>query len=265
MPATEFNASGSLSPSSYSIRAVERVCDIFDLLRTAPAGMGFDELVAVTGLPRSSAFRYLATLETRGYVARGKEGGYALGPLFRPLQERQVDELVEVARPLMQQLSQETGETVNLGILRGTRVSYVEIVESQRQVRLAAKAGDRDFIHCTGLGKAIASRLSDEDVRRVLDVEGLPQRTKQTITDAESYFEMLARVRHNGYAVDRGENEVDGCCVAVVVPDLGFDAAVSLSSPASRFNVEQVPEIADRLQQLTRDIAIKLRAVPIWR
>lgn len=260
--------SGSSDPApsgAYAIRSVERVCDILDLLQSCPEGVSLQVVADSTGLPRSSAFRYLATLESRGYTSRGNKGGYLLGPVFRPLQERRIDELAAIARPLMQRLSEATGETINLGILRGTRVSYVELVESQRQVRLAAKVGDRDYVHCTALGKAIAADLSTGEVRRILDVEGLPRRTRATITDAGEFFDALKQVSYQGYAVDHGENEADGYCIAVSLPDLGFRGAVSYSAPANRHPEQQTAQVADKLRRLVSEIATTLESLPSWR
>jgi IclR family transcriptional regulator, acetate operon repressor len=148
---------------------------------------------------------------------------------------------------------------VNLGVLSGTRVSYLDIVESHRQVRLAAKIGDRDRIHTTALGKAIAAQLSEDAVRHILRVEGMPVLTKRTIDDPDAYLEALAAVREVGYAVDDRENENDGRCVGVALPIADVQAAVSLSAPASRLSNDEVPHAANQLRTLAADIADEYR------
>ena len=130
---------------AYYIRAVQRVCDILDLLQESEAGVALPAVADVTGLPKSSAFRYLVTLESRRYVERDPEtGDYRLGLAFLPLQARQFDLLVQRARPILEDLRDRFGETVNLGLLDGNRVTYLMIVESAKGVRLAARPGDRD-------------------------------------------------------------------------------------------------------------------------
>lgn len=242
--------------SAYSIRSVERVVDLLELLAFAESPVSLSHLAEAADLPKSSAFRYLATLESRGYAVRDPKGsGYLLGPAVPRSADRRLDVLVEVAHPHLELLAKSAGETVNLGILSGSRVSYIDIVESHRQVRLAAKVGDRDRIHSTALGKAIASQLDEEAVRHILRVEGMPVLTKRTIDDPDVYLDALAAVREQGYAVDDRENENDGRCVAVPLPLTELEAAVSLSAPASRFSAEEVPHAAEELSVLCGAIA----------
>jgi IclR family transcriptional regulator, acetate operon repressor len=232
----------------YYIRAVQRVCDILDLLQESERGVSLPAVADVTGLPKSSAFRYLVTLESRRYVERDAEtGDYRLGLAFLPLQARQFDLLAQRARPFLEQLRDQFGETVNLGLLDGNRVIYLMIVESPRAVRLAARPGDRDPVHSTALGKAIAAHLPDARVRALLAAEGLPRKTDRTITRVEDYLSELQTVRDRGYAIDDRENELDGRCVAVPLLGGRLAAAISLSAPAARFPMERVPEAAAAL------------------
>ena len=117
-------------------------------------------------LPKSSIFRYLATLEARGYVERdGERGRFRVGRRLVTLHSRRLELLARAARPRLDALRDRFQETVNLGVLDGDRVSYLQIVESPQAMRFAAREGDRDPIHSTSLGKAIASQLSREHVR----------------------------------------------------------------------------------------------------
>ena len=86
--------------SAYSIRAVERVCDVLDLIQRHPQGFSLTEVIDATDMPKSTAFRYLSTLESRRYVERDLlTGQLRIGPAFLPLQSRQLDILTERARP----------------------------------------------------------------------------------------------------------------------------------------------------------------------
>lgn len=242
--------------TAYSIRSVERVVDVLELLTTATSPVSLNDVATAASLPRSSAFRYLATLESRGYAVREAEGsGYLLGPAFPRLTDRRLDELIASCHPHMEQLSRQAAETVNLGILSGTRISYLDIVEPDRQVRLAARIGDRDFIHSSALGKAIASLLPEQAVRHILHVEGMPALTERTITDPEAYLTTVAEIRDAGYAVDDRENENDGRCVAVPFRAFGLETAISLSAPSSRLDQTEAPRVAQRLRALADDIA----------
>jgi IclR family transcriptional regulator, acetate operon repressor len=235
----------------YSVRAVDRVCSILNLLQETVDGVSLNEVADATGLPKSSAFRYMHTLGAHRYVERdAKSGLYRLGLGFVGFQSRHVEVIRQRTRPGLEALRDKLGETVNLGILDGDSVVYLDIVESRRQVRLAASKGDRDSLHSTALGKAIAAHLPEQRVREILARTGMPAVTPNTITGLDDYLAELARVRRLGYAVDNGENEVDGRCVAVPLLDGRLPAAVSLSAPSARFPIQQVEEVVALLQDV---------------
>jgi IclR family acetate operon transcriptional repressor len=159
------------------------------------------------------------------------------------------------ARPLLEGLRDRFGETINLGVLDGRRVAYLEIVESPKAMRFAARRGDRDPIHSTALGKAIASRLSDGEVRQIIASEGMPQLTSRTITDLGEFLSELDLIRERGYALDNGENEEDGRCVALSLPGGWVHAAISLSAPAQRFSLSRVETVVEALREVAGELA----------
>ena len=241
---------------AYPIRAVARVCDILDALQESPDGVILTKIAAQTGMPKSSAFRYLAALEDRQYVERDEATGlYRLGLAFRPLATRSVDQLLEVARPELEKLRQVTGETVNLGILSGGRVVHLEVLESPQIMRLAARVGESAPIHVTALGKALAATMNESRVRTILDKEGMPKVGPRTITDPDEFVAEIEKVREEGYGVDDCEAQDDGRCVAVAIEGTGIPAAISLSSPASRLAREDIPAGGGRLKATARAIS----------
>jgi IclR family acetate operon transcriptional repressor len=245
---------------AYSIRAVQRVCDLLDLLQRESNGTSLVRAAEVTKLPKSSAFRYLATLEERRYVERDRTtGDYRLGlALLLPMQAGHVDLLARTAHPHLVQLQKEFHETANLGLLDGHRVVYLDIVQSPHAMRLAARPGDHDPLHSTALGKAIAAELPVERVRSILKAEGMPRLTERTISAQRDYLAELKAIRKRGYAVDDGENEVGARCVGVPVPVGGLELAISVSGPAARVRSDLVPEIAAQLKEAASDIASEL-------
>jgi len=251
-------SSGEMTRSDgdrYSVRAVMRVMDILDLLQDSPEGRSLVEVSAAVELPRSSTYRYLSTLETRGYVQRDVVTGlYRFGLAFLPSHGRHLEVLSARARPVMEELRDRLGETINLGVLDGNRVVYLEILESNKAVRLAARRGDRDPIHSTALGKAIASRIGSDAVVAILAAEGMPKRTSKTITDQARYLAELEKVRSQGYAVDVGENEEEGRCVAVPIQNSRVLAAISLSAPDARLGSDLIENIGTELVAAARRI-----------
>jgi IclR family transcriptional regulator, acetate operon repressor len=240
----------------YSIRAVERALEILDLLQASELGASLPDIAKAIGLPKSSVFRYLATLQRGGHVIRdGDETFRAARGHMRP---RDVARLGGAALPRMQELCRRYDETINLGTLDGRRIVYLEVVESPKAMRFAATRGSTDPIHSSALGKAISSTLDEAEVRDILSTEGMPRLTARTLTNPQDFMAELAIVREQGYAVDDGENEDGGRCVAVVLPLL-FAAALSLSAPAARLPMESLPETAAALRRIAEDIAQEVR------
>jgi IclR family acetate operon transcriptional repressor len=247
----------------YSIRAVQRVCDLLDLLQREPEGVSLVRAAEVTQLPKSSAFRYLSTLEARRYVERDDENAvYHIGLALLPLQARQLDVVTQRARPYLEELQREFGETANLGLLDGHGVIYLDIVESDHTMRLAARPGDRDPIHATALGKAIAAELPIERVKEILKSEGMPRLTDRTITKRRDFFLDLDQTRERGYAIDDGENEIGARCVAAAVPAVSLPLALSIAAPAARFSEAEVPKAGKRLRDLAARFGGELGSEP---
>jgi IclR family transcriptional regulator, acetate operon repressor len=245
----------------YAVRAVLRVLDILDVLQSTPDGVALPRLAEAVGLPKSSTFRYLSTMEARGYVARDPAtGNYRFGRAFLPSHTRRLQVMAARSRPLLQGLRDRFQETINLGVLDGNRVAYLEIVESTQAIRFATRTGDRDPVHSSALGKAICSQLPKDQVEAILKTEGMPQRTSRTITDPDVFLREIAVVREIGFAIDNGENEEDGRCVAVPIRGGRVRAAMSLSAPAQRFSLERAEEVAAALREAAGQVAHELEA-----
>lgn len=255
--ATREDISDEAGPDA-RIRAVDRVCDILDVV-AAREPISLAEVAAACDLPKTSAFRYLATLEARRYVDRvGETAEYRLGLAMMNFQSNYFDSLIEVATPLLTQIRDEFGETANLGVLTGSYVSYLLIVESRKSVRLAARPEDKDSVHCTALGKAIVSRMSDEKVHDLLG-NHYERKTYKTLTTWPALQQNLELVRANGFAVDDEENEVGGRCIAVAIPG-PFQAAISLSAPVTGLAEKELAAVARKLRAVTDEIAQSLPA-----
>lgn len=242
-----------MSEANYSIRSVQRVCDILDLVQSHPDGLSLMDFAQATELPKSSVFRYLATLEQRGYVERTDSGDYRLG---LSLSGERIDAMARRLRPQLEHLRDTLGETVNLGLLDGDRVAYLETVESRASIRNAPRPGEREVIHATALGKVLAANMVPSAVEAILKREGMAQLTPHTIATVPDFMAELDRVRQQGFAVDDEENEIGGRCVAVAVPGTTLPVAVSLSAPISRLPREEVARVAATLSSVISRAAV---------
>src|SRR5690606_9387599 len=121
MSSTPLNTSSGTP--GYSVRAVHRVCDMLELLRARSERLTLPDVAAETGLPKSSALRYLSTLEQRRYARRDPvTGEYGAGLAFGAARAEGFEALRRWCRPILQELRDAFDETVNLGVLDGTRV-----------------------------------------------------------------------------------------------------------------------------------------------
>jgi IclR family transcriptional regulator, acetate operon repressor len=240
----------SSTDRSSGSRSVARTCAILRLIgRGGDEGVTLNDVAAATELPKSSAHRYLQVLEGEGFVERDlRSARYRLGIGFMTLQSGHIDRLIQRTRPYLTRIRDQFDETVNLGMLVGHQIVYLDILESPRAMRLAARKGDTEGIHSTALGKVVAAKLPDRDVLELLRRTGMPKLTPYTITTPEVFLQELQRVREAGYAIDDRENELEGRCVAVYVPGLSTPTAISLSGVASRLSMDNAHEVASTLR-----------------
>lgn len=230
------------------VRSVARALDILDVLQDEVDGAPLARISLAVGLPKSSVFRYLSTLQDRGYVRQDPStGDYRLGMGFVPTHTRHLQVLAARARPSLEGLRDRFGETVNLAVLDGNRIAYVEILESTRAMRLAARVGDRVPVHSSALGKTICAGMSDTDINEILRAEGMPRLTANTITTVPEFLAEIDLVRERGWAMDDREHEEDGRCVAVAIEGSRIPAAISVSAPAARLSPADCEPVAAAL------------------
>jgi DNA-binding IclR family transcriptional regulator len=188
----------------HRIPAVERAVDVLEGLVSGPAGIR--ELTARLGIPRSTVYRVLNSLEARGLVVRGEDDLYRLGPQLLRL-ARAVPggfDLVALSRPLMEDLARTLCCSVKLSVLDDGMALVVATAESPETYSVTTQVGRRFPLHAGAASKVIAA-FGGEAMRRLVLGGALERRTAATITDARSLDAELAEVRRRGHAIDRGE------------------------------------------------------------
>ena len=246
----------------YDVAVLGKALDLLEAL--ADGGeLGLTDLSRRGHVHKTSAYRILTTLERRGYVLKDKEDRtYAPGPKLLAVSAAFVSGLglVQVARPVLEAVHAEFGETVNLGVLNDRRVLYIDMLESTQGLRMAARVGAEDALHSTALGKAILVCMSPEELKPLLAGYKWERRTRRTITTVETLQRELARVRQRGYAIDDEENETGARCVGVPIRDRDGRpiAALSVSGPASRLPYPILKRIGKRLKAAAQEIAHRM-------
>jgi DNA-binding IclR family transcriptional regulator len=254
------NAVPARSPGVIAV--LHKALDLLEALQTADGAKSLDQLVEATGVARSTAHRLLLNLIARGYVERANSGQFALGLKLLELGAtvRQRQSLRDIARPIMLDLRNQLGETINLGKLRGTSVLYLETIESEHAFRVSASLGVRDPVHVTSIGKAILAWLPSE--RRPI-LGDWSQLTPATITDPARFAEELDLTRKRGYALDEEESMQGGRCIGVPILHGGYpEAGLSVSGPVTRITRDRIEGIATVLREAAAAISHQIRLLP---
>ncbi|WP_406829386.1 IclR family transcriptional regulator [Pedococcus sp. KACC 23699] len=242
------------------VQSLERAFAILETMADAGGVISLSQLANDADLPLPTIHRLVRTLVDLGYVRQEASRQYSLGPRLIRLGETTSRMLGRWARPHMEQLAHELGESVNLAMLDGDQVVYVgQVMASRNSMRMFTEVGRRVLPHSTGVGKAILADLDPGDVRALLSRTGMPARTDHTITTPEDFVAELERTRRRGYALDEGEQEVGVRCVAVAVPDAPQLLALSVSGPVTRVTDEFVTRATGPLHKAAQAISAEMR------
>jgi len=221
------------------VQVIARAAEIIRLLGSAPDGLTLSEVARGVDLPRSTVHRIVGALEAEAFVRSESPGVLRLGPSLIGLAVGGRRDLRHEVSPYLRRLSHELGETVDLAVLEGGQVLFVDQYTSRRRLRIVSEIGARFPVHCTANGKALLAELSLEEVWRLVPEE-LPALTEHTITGREELLEELARVRTEGVAYDREEHTLGMSAVGAVVRDAaGSMAAVTVVAPTARFEGDE--------------------------
>ena len=205
---------------------------------------GVTDLAHELGIAKSTTHRLLATLTDEGLLEQDVESGrYRLGlAVFDLAAAVQTLDLHEAVLPPMTALRNRTGETVQVAVLDGREVVYIERLDSPNTLRLFLEVGRRNAAHCTGCGKALLAFSPPELVDRVLKGWILERKTPHTITSVADLRADLAESRRRGFAINRRESEAGVISVAAPVRDITGRtvAAISVAGPAERVEPDEL-------------------------
>ena len=246
-----------------SVQSVERAIDILESFSAEEPGLGVGELSRRVNLPKSTVFRLLTTLESKGFIAQNSETGlYHLGLRLIPLANSVFvySDLRRTARPHLRSLADTLEETTSLSILVDTDIINLEQVEFRgRLVVRAGGAGYKIPFHATSGGKVIAAYLPEDEVETLL-ASDLPALTPATITDADILRYQLLQVRSQGYATSF--DEIEKGLHAISAPICNHEgnviACVSVSGPSYRLTRSRVVEVSPQVIQTADQISREL-------
>ena len=245
--AAEGHADDSLEPERSGVREVKsaaRTVELLELLaarRNTPARLR--ELSEELAAPRSSIYALLRTLVARGWVRTDATGTlYSIGiqALIAGTTYLDVDPLLRIIQPQVNDLSTHLDETIHYGRLQGADIVYLATHESTQYVRPYSRVGRRLPAYATALGKSILAERLASHGQLGIDVH-LPREltplTPHTLTNRDALFDDLRATRDRGYAIDNEENVVGIRCFALPMT-LGSATAdaISCSVPIERLD-----------------------------
>ena len=244
-------------------QSLTRALTLLQRLSEAPTGMQLTELSYQLGMPVATVHRLLATFEELDFVEQDSEQGlwyvglnaFTVGNAF--LNRR---DFVAIARPHMNSLVDQCGETVNLGVIDDGEAVFISQVESREVMRMIVRLGSRSPIHASGVGKALLAGMPENRIAQILERRGLPRYTERTLDNPAALSAELEQTRRRGYALDDEEHAVGLRCVAAAIFDENAQAlaAISLSGPKARMVDDRLGELGQAIRRTAEEITAAL-------
>ena len=251
---------GTTEESPGSVPALDRTLDILETLSSSPKGLTLSELSQQLEVPKNAVFRITQTLMARRYLSRDVEtmAFQLTGQWLRLATPRMGGmSLAALARPAMSALRDETGETVQLGVLSGMEGTVIEQVEGSQPLRIVVDLGLRFNLHDNAPGKLLLAHLADNKRDQVLSQLRLTASTPRTITTKAGLSEECERIVSQGYSIDYAEADEGIHCVAAPIVS-GFEgvvAALWVSGPAKRLPRSRFRELGAQVKAAGKQVS----------
>jgi IclR family transcriptional regulator, KDG regulon repressor len=257
------NGISEIKDSPYQVQVLDRALGILDLLANGSPELGPSEISERTGLHKSTVHRLLQVLERHRLIEKKAQNGkYCLGLKLFELGSKAVAQLDlrERARPYLERLVRETGETAHICVLDGDRMLSIANVESARTLRTPSTVGHRTPLHCTSVGKALLAFLPEDEQSELIKKCELTAYTRHTLTKPAQLKAELKLIRQRGYAMDDEEIEEGLRCIGAPVMDYSgrVIAAMSIAGPAFRLIEERIPAVARSVIQAASELSVEL-------
>ena len=256
-------------------QSLERGLAILSAFRSGRPLLGVSDLSREVGLSRSTAHRYIATLASLGYLQQDlPTRKYRLGPRVLDLGFSAINsmDLREVAAPHLQALSDQTGHTVNMAVLDGADILYIERCRTsqrgQRDIDLNLHIGSRLPAYCTSMGKVLLAHLDAEELESVLAQVRFAPRGPNTLTGKEQLLKELGRVRTAGLAVNNEELAYGLRSIAAPVRRQNGEvvAAINLAVHRSMVSLDQlVAHLGPMLKHAAEEISARVSYAQVSR
>jgi DNA-binding IclR family transcriptional regulator len=220
--------------------------------------LSVQEISARLKIPLSTTYRYVETLEERGFLTRKANGkAYKLGYMVFQigkigfLQMR----LIDSALPQMKSLASLSGETVLLMMVSGFKALCIESIESDRLIRLSLKRGASLPLHAGAPSKLLLAYQNESFIEFFLENASLIRYTPKTITDPETLRRELLQIREQGFAFSSQEVDPGDCAISAPIPDENENliAGLALAGP-----LERIAGNKERMTIWVKEVALRI-------
>lgn len=246
---------------------VGKALDVLDLVAGFGRPVRFSDLLAQGRYPKATLYRLLQTLLSQGMLSYDADRQtYSPGLRLVRLAHSawRQSSLAPIARPHLDQLSQEVGETVHLAQLDHAQVLYVDKCNAREPVQMYSQAGKVGPAYCTGVGKAMLAFAPAEQLPALLAQQSFHRFTPTTITTPDALARELQSIRARGHAFDNEEHEPGIICVALPILTArgGALGALSVTSTTSRTDLSALAGLVPRIRSIAARIATETET---WR
>ena len=231
-------------------------------------GTSLNDLSIDLDMPLGTLHRLLLTLESHGFVRQSKSDAtwsigieaFRVGSAFP-----RAAKLLSIARPILKDLSNLTGETTNLGVMDMGEVIFIAQHETHHAIRAFFRPGSRSSWHSSGIGKAIAAYIAITDQKTLFEKAPFVQFTQNTLVQEKGLLEEFNRIRALGYAVDKEERFIGMRCIGAPVFNSANQviAGISISGPVARMDDQSIAELGKATAKCGQDISRLLGATVV--
>ncbi|ESW61411.1 MAG: IclR family transcriptional regulator [Rhodobacter sp. CACIA14H1] len=246
---------------------VGKALDVLDMVAGAGRPVRFTELLVSSAYPKATLYRLIQTLTHQGMLSYDADRQtYALGVRLVRLAHAAwaTSSLAPIARPYLDELSAETGETIHLAQMDNGQVLYVDKRNAAKPVEMFAQAGKVGPAYCTGVGKAMLAFLPDDALENALQRQSFHRFTDRTLDSPARLRAELEAIRVRGHAFDEEEHEPGIiCCAVPILTRTGrVIGALSVTSTTARTSLAGLEGRADRIKDTAARIAAEAES---WR
>ena len=239
---------------------VAKALDVLDSVAAYGRPVRFSELLEHSPFPKATLYRLVQTLTRQGMLSFDSERQlYAPGMRLVRLAHAawQQSSLAPIARPHIDALARDVGETVHLAQMDNAQVLYVDKRNAKQPLEMYSSAGRVGPAYCTGVGKAMMAYLAEAELKAVIEQQSFHKFTDGTITSGGDLRAELRDIRDHGYGFDREEHEPGIICVALPILSQTGRAlgALSVTSSTDRHTLASLERLVPRIKAAAQDIA----------